>query len=326
MDVLVNDRPVPDEVLRKGVHVTPKKNIAKDSSYRLIESRIPLEMGENSITIIATNIAGLSTTERRSIRREQRTGEVYVLCVGIGEYEDPGILDLEYAERDARLVYDFFASSPRSPAKPENVRLLLGKEATRKAIVSAITQHLILQAADPADTAIFYYSGHGDTGVHPGERGTEYYMIPRDGLKADLVSTAIEVTDLQRFWSAIRAERKIFIADSCNSGGFAALRGGADRDFRIGLGEKGRICFLASSPGQKAIEWQDKQQGLFTYCFLNGLNGEADGISGEPDGRIDVGELKKYLDRNVPANARRMGANQTPYIKIESAGTIFLTK
>ena len=49
---------------------------------------------------------------------------VHVLVIGVKKYQDKTIPPLRYSGSDAKAVYDFFKSSPRSPARPENVHYL----------------------------------------------------------------------------------------------------------------------------------------------------------------------------------------------------------
>jgi hypothetical protein len=54
------------------------------------------------------------------------------------------------------------------------------------------------------------------------------------------------------------------------------------------------------------------RHSLFTYYFLRGLRGEADG---NHDRSISLGEFKDYLDENVTYMARRLSSReQTPQV------------
>ena len=162
----------------------------------------------------------------------------YVLVIGIDQYRDPNIPALNYTQPDAKAVYEFFKSSPMSPARPSNVHYVGvqpnqdGLAATERGIKKAVSKYLVNKAVRHDDMAILYFAGHGDVGKHPTE-GTEYYLIPADAERSDLFNTAIELSEFQRLWSAIRAETKILIADACNSGG---LHGHPRRRRRNGLG------------------------------------------------------------------------------------------
>ena len=54
---------------------------------------------------------------------------------------------------------------------------------------------------------------------------------------------------------------------------------------------------------------------------------EDDKVGGDSDGRVTLAELKRWLDKQVPLEARRMGANQTPITSLVDAwGEVYLTR
>jgi len=258
---------------------------------------------------------------------------VHVLVVGIDDYKDPSIPRLRYTETDAKAVYEFFKTSGLSPARSSNVHYLGdqanedGLSATRLGIRKAITRYLINKAIHADDMAILYFAGHGDTGKHP-TKGTEYYLIPQDAERADLFNTAIELSEFKRLWSAIRAETKILIADACNSGGFTGVRAlGVKGIEGIEAEGGGKMVFSASKADQKSLEVPELGHGLFTHVMLEGLRGKADKVCGDNDGRVTAGELKRYLDEQVPARARKYGGSQTPVTQMLDAwGKVYLTR
>ena len=254
---------------------------------------------------------------------------VHVLV--IGEYEDPQIPKLRCTALDAQAVYQFFKSSPLSPARPANVYYLGtspnedGLRATQRGIRKANTRYLVNKAVHKDDMALLYFAGHGDTGKRPA-KGTEYYLIPADAERADLFNTAIELSAFKRLWSAIRAETKVLIADACNSGGFTGVRGVGGTAGLEAVG-RGKIVLSASKADQKSLEVPELGHGLFTYVLLQGLNGKADMVCGDNDGRVTAGELKRYLDEQVPVQARRYGGSQTPVTQMLDAwGKVYLTR
>ena len=91
------------------------------------------------------------------------------------------------------------------------------------------------------------------------------------------------------------------------------------------MGE-GKVCLLASRPGQKAMEVEKLGGGLFTHYLLEGLAGAAQGALGERNDRVSVQELGRYLQAVVPEKAGEAGHVQNPQIKVDSPGEVFLTK
>ena len=187
-------------------------------------------------------------------------------------------------------------------------------------------RYLVKNAIHEDDMALLYFAGHGDTGKHP-TKGTEYYLIPQDAAKDSLYITAIELSEFQRLWSAIPAKTKILIADACNSGGFSGVRGMGGTTGVENIGGEAKAVFSACKSDQKSIECEQLGHGLFTHVLLQGLKGKADMVCGDNDGRVTLAELKRWLDKQVPLEARKMGGNQTPITSLVDAwGEVYLTR
>ena len=54
---------------------------------------------------------------------------------------------------------------------------------------------------------------------------------------------------------------------------------------------------------------------------------EDDKVGGDSDGHVTFAELKRWLDKQVPLEARKMGGNQTPITSLVDAwGEVYLTR
>ena len=82
---------------------------------------------------------------------------IYVLGIGINEYEVEGISDLEQCERDIDRVKKFFISSLKVPES--NYKVLSPKETCREGIITAFRTHF--GNLRRGDIAVLNYSGHG---------------------------------------------------------------------------------------------------------------------------------------------------------------------
>ncbi|MBU0753774.1 MAG: caspase family protein, partial [Planctomycetes bacterium] len=124
--------------------------------------KVPLALGENNLRIVSWDCEKQVSQETvLQVFRKTGMGDLYVLAVGINDYEDPEIPNLCFAENDAARFEAFFAGHPKSPCKMENVRCLTGKEVNRANFLRAIDEHLVRQATDENDMAILLFSGHG---------------------------------------------------------------------------------------------------------------------------------------------------------------------
>jgi WD40 repeat protein len=70
------------------------------------------------------------------------------------------------------------------------------------------------EKAEPGETLLFYYSGHGD------RRGDEGYLVPTDGALGQ-PDKGLSATELWQMIARSRAEKVLVILDACKSGGFS---------------------------------------------------------------------------------------------------------
>src|SRR5258705_7587877 len=91
--------------------------------------------------------------------------------------------------------------------------------------------------------------------------------------------------------------------DACRSN---ELPGGSEGQnfLNTAISEKkaGEVIMLATGAGQESLEDATigAGHGLFTYYLVDGLTGVAD-LSGTVDNKINLEEIQKYVDKNVPA-------------------------
>jgi uncharacterized caspase-like protein len=73
----------------------------------------------------------------------------------------------------------------------------------------------------------------------------------------------------------------------------------------------GVSLFSAARGTQVASSFDAEGHGLFSFILFKGLAGAADGNA---DGRIVAGELKRFLEEEVPPAAARLDREQNPTI------------
>lgn len=341
-------------VATRGVEVAPRGR--RSLSF---ERRIDLPaVGRNCIGLTATDARGnrsseevcvireraavasappsapgaVSSVAQRAISRGNGHGR-YALIIGIGDYQHAGIPDLAYAHADAKAVYELVTDPARGGFKMGNVKLILGRDATRRNIMTAVGDWLFRKAG-PGDEVFLYYAGHGAvekdrTGREPD--GLTKYLVPADALPDNLFVSGISNDELSRLFSALKTKRLVFFLDSCYAGGTTGMsRGLLPSGFRSGslsddlyqrLSGSGQVVVAAAQPNQVAMELPKLGHGLFTNYMLDGLKGRAD-TNG--DGRVTLLELYPYLSQEVPRIAREEGGYQDPVLRGSIAGDLFL--
>jgi tetratricopeptide (TPR) repeat protein/uncharacterized caspase-like protein len=227
----------------------------------------------------------------------RQTGKTWALVVGISKYSRlPGGQQLQFADRDAA---DFAEALKASGARAENIRLLMGADATAQQIKSAIGNWLARSAAE-GDTVYIFFSGHGLVEREFGES----YLLASDSDAEDPYGTAISVSEIGHALSRrVRAGRVFVIADAVRRDLFPESEAGAAEQFvqafnRLASMRTGLSALLASGPGEFSREgraWGG--HGVFTKQLLDGLSGGADI---DRDGAITTDELFGFLGTRVP--------------------------
>jgi tetratricopeptide (TPR) repeat protein/uncharacterized caspase-like protein len=249
-----------------------------------------------------------------------RTGKTWAVAVGISKYAKlPGGLQLQFADRDAAL---FAESLKKSGVAAENVRLLVGADATAQQIKSAIGNWLA-RVASEGDTVLIYFSGHGMIEREFGEA----YLLAADSDAKDPYGTAISVSELEHALSRrVRAGRVLIIADAVRRDLFPETEAGAAEQFiqafdRLAGARAGVSALLASGPGEFSREgraWGG--HGVFTKQLLDALSGGADS---NHDGAITAEEVFSFTSARV---AQETSNKQHPWLSEARLAQLVLSR
>lgn len=228
--------------------------------------------------------------------------DAYALVVGIADYRH--VTGLPSAVRnDARDVRDLLVDPQHCGYPPEHVTLLLDGEATRQAIMGALSG--LADRTRPASGLLVYISGHGGrlvSGAFAGE-----YILPVDTVPAsgeDLARTAISGAEFTAALKAIPARKALVIFDCCHAGGIGQPKGEPASSIKAGLPDsyyerlaagRGRAILSSSRDSEYSYLLPAAANSLFTRHLLAGLKG---GVASE-DGLIRVFDLFEYVQPRV---------------------------
>ncbi len=186
------------------------------------------------------------------------------LLIGINDYskgQNSDVSSLKGCINDVALLKNLLIY--RYGFEPENVITLTDAQATRSAILKAIETHLL--PANPNDTVVFSFSGHGAPLIDPYEKDAQTTAIlPYDhSMTASNQTNFITGTTLFLLRSAFKTNQVTFILDCCYAGG--GIRG----DVRIRSTEPpiGNAFYPSSDELQYHQKWM-KQLNL-TPAQLN---------------------------------------------------------
>lgn len=197
---------------------------------------------------------------------------VIVLCIGINEYQYPGIRALSYAEPDARGL----AQMVRSRYGYETF-LLLGKDATREAIGAKLREYAA--RLGEKDVLLVYFAGHGQVIELP-SHGRAGFLVPFDA-NLDLNDRSnpdawskqgLDMRQIVELIGGMKAHHVVLIADACASG-FMTGRGNFSGrpDLQVLLTAPSRMVMAAATERQQAGEDDNSGHGRFTSALLDVL-------------------------------------------------------
>ncbi len=232
------------------------------------------------------------------------------LIIGIENYSKLPMVD--YAEKDARLVQEYFKKVLGMPEK--NIITLIDSEATKGKIEGILRSYLPLNLGKDA-TLYVYFAGHGVPNLKDGDA----FIVTYDGEPRYIEYTGYKLKTLYADIDNLPAKRAIIFIDGCFSGvssrsGKMLVSGARPALLKvenIALPSDKIISLTASQGDQLSNAYPEKEHGLFTYFMLSGLRGAADADGNQS---VTMDELYTYVNVNVVKVSRRSGLEQTPEI------------
>jgi WD40 repeat protein len=319
-------------LFRNGLLVRSwRGDVLQQGGKTVVEASVPVVAGDNRLTAYAFNRDNVKSVDAELVVRGdeslRRTGTAYILAVGVNKYANAAF-DLNFANADAET---FGEEVRKAQARVEGfgrieVVRLLDAQGTKANLLLAVKRLggdesalppgappdlARLKRAQPEDTVIIYYAGHGIA------QGACFYMIPHDlgyagartkiepaGMKT-LLDHSLSDRELEAALDGVDAAQMLLVLDACNSG--QALEA---EDKRLGpmnskglaqlAYEKGMFILTAAQGYQAAKEATQLGHGLLTYALVvQGLReGAAD--SRPRDGQVLMGEWLDYATERVP--------------------------
>lgn len=232
----------------------------------------------------------------------------WAITVGINKYNN--LQELNYAKRDAELMWEFFADeagfdeiflftddSPQIPASPSPISTVPTYGNLRRFLRVQFDEPLL----GPGDNLWFFFAGHGEYYA-----GCDYLMLS-DTDPGDILNTALPTRYVVDRLRQCGADNVILLLDACRDE--AHSRGG------LNFGNErhqGVITLFSCSPREKSWELEEFEQGSFTKAVLEGLRIQGEGNC------ATVERLHQYLEHRVPElNQSYSKPLQTPYLRAE---------
>lgn len=191
-------------------------------------ANVPLKYGKNKLIVTATDLKKLSSSKTFTIKRDSPVivnpivnknkkdenldigfGEYYALLIGVSEYGDSAIADLEgLPKKDAKDLADILES--KYNFKKENI-IILNNSPTANDIIKEFT--VLKKKINKNDNLLIFYAGHG---IYDeiNEIGS---WLPSDAdmtYELNLISNS-QVVD---YLKSIHSKHTLLISDACFSG------------------------------------------------------------------------------------------------------------
>ena len=291
------------------------------------EEEIELNPGENRLSLYASNIHAGHTGEERVILLDEVDEDkrkdpdpdhppesdeglssllkpnLYMLAVGISDFEHEEISDLAYCDDDASAMAEFFEAQEGGLFAKTEIRLLTNGDATEAKIQEGLDW--LEKSATQKDFVVLFLASHGMND----EKG-KFYMIPHDCDPDHLRATAVAWEDFGEILGNLPSRVLMFL-DTCHSGRLGAnLFTMANRGQTRAIGglksafdnseaireltsdEVGVVIMAASTGNESSLENEEWGHGAFTSGVLSGLRGGAD-LNG--DSIVHLTELDYYV-------------------------------
>ena len=236
---------------------------------------------------------------KRKLQSKQQTqlAKLWLLLIGVNQYSDAELPSLQYSALDCQGLGE--ALTEATATFPAREIILHHDFANSKPELSAVSASLerILADAQPDDTVLIYFSGHGILD----KASQQVYLCLRDTKTDRLQDTGLPLQEILQRLGSCPASQQLVWLDACHSGGMT-LRGTDTvvpnptkqlvQALRLKAQQsKGFYALLSCDQTQQSWEFPELGHGVFTYYLMRGLRGEA----ADSQGIIEADALYQYV-------------------------------
>ncbi len=319
LNVLVNNVPVFGTL---GIDLRQEKTSDLNKSIK-----VQLAEGKNLIQLSVLNQAGAESYKENVVivknSRDTIKPNLYLITIGDSKYKDSRY-NLTYASKDANDIKQLLLTNATGVYAEVFSRTLVDEQITIENILSLKE---LLAKAKLNDVVLLTIAGHGVL-----DKDLNYYLATynMDFNKPEIGGMPYE--KLEDLLDGIAPLKKVILIDACHSGeidkdeveqlvvnnsdsksdikfrnagaGIKSNTNGLQStsnlmnelfsDLRKGTGAS---VFASAGGAELAMESETWKNGLFTYCFLEGLKNMSADING--DGKIMFSELQSYIRERV---------------------------
>ena len=232
---------------------------------------------------------------------EDGIAKLWLLLVGVNHYHDASLPSLQYPALDCQGLGEALIDATQVfPQKEVLIHHDFAEPPKLETVKSSLEQ--VAAAAQPQDTVLFYFSGHGV--LEPNSQ--QAVLCLEDTCKKELLETGLKLQELLKCLGNCAARQQLVWLDACHSGGMT-LRGarGEQGTERLvnptsqlvevlrqrAAQSQGFYALLSCDQTQQSWEFPELGHGVFTYYLMRGLRGEA----ADAQGLIEADALYQYV-------------------------------
>ena len=284
----------------------------------MLRSMVPSNPTRTSLALVLACVAGTlvgcahrsQTWRTKGLEQAESTAEAIeasfgprrvALLIGVDRYTDPLFPELRHATSDA-LRFGEILESHDYGGFDRVIALTTPVQTTQARVLTELVS--LRNDLRSQDTLVVYFSGHGTMKLNDRDEPT-LYLVASDSKARDLSGTGLELAELQRFFSRIRAERKALVVDACFHGeGKSAVQPTIQQRIermdafptlsrKVSLGQSEAHLF-ATSWGRPAREDDTLEHSVYTYHLLQGLTWDQDRSDANRDSLVTIYEAHDY--------------------------------
>lgn len=251
---------------------------------------------------------------------EVKPGKRYAICIGVNNYQDSEIKDLQKAQNDAKAlgkILEEFGKFDEVFVLTDDIDPQYDRMGVYPKLPNIRERWKSLNASlRPEDMVVISFSGHGITN----ESGKSY-LLTADTSFDSVFSTSLPVEEMVDWLDSIGIKKSIMFLDACrNQITETASRGLTKEGLKAERFEGAEVSaiFYATKTGLKSYEDIASDYGIFTRFLLEGIRGKADYQFGNSDGLVTFRELARFVQENVTNYALNLDRNQRPSVQFNS--------
>lgn len=287
-----------------------KQNLSNTKEDVIVKEKIVyVNVGNDNLKYEFSRKSDVDVISAKNSQKPNR----FALIIGNEDYSSHQIemnseINVDFARNDASAFKDYAENIFGVPSS--NIVFLL--DATTGQMNQAISKiNLIAKNTKGVAEIFVYYAGHG----LPDENTKEPYLMPVD-VNGKNAKDGIKLKDVYAKLTEFPSKNVTVLIDACFSGGARNQGLVAARGVKVkpkdDLLNGNIVVFTASSGEQSALQYKEKQHGMFTYYFLKKIQ--------ETKGDVNYKDLSEYIKDNISLQSVLVNdKEQTPHVIISNS-------